>query len=111
MTCHSHAASLASGPCTVASDAKRHRGSLQIATSASVSGDVYHGLSVPVVSTDVRLTCSDPGGLGRAYAAAVKSEDITSTTFKTRLFDIDAVEVTAARQVTLNWEIDLSYKV
>jgi|GEM_PF-5675498 len=89
----------------------KNRGSFQIATGQSASADIFHGLTVPVAFTDIRLTCADPGGLGRAYAAATPTADITSTTFKARLYDIDAVLVNAARQVTLNWEIDLSYKV
>lgn len=89
----------------------KNRGSFQIATGQSASANIYHGLNVPVSAVDVRLTCSDPGGLGRAYAAAAPTADITSTTFKVRLYDIDAVEVAAARQVTLNWEVDLSYKI
>lgn len=89
----------------------KNRGSFQIATGQSASADIFHGVVVPVAFTDIRLTCSDPGGLGRAYAAATPTADITSTTFKARLYDIDAATVNAARQVTLNWEIDLSYKV
>lgn len=89
----------------------KNRGSFQIATGQSASADIFHGVVIPVAFTDIRLTCSDPGGLGRAYAAATPTADITSTTFKARLYDIDAAIVNAARQVTLNWEIDLSYKV
>lgn len=89
----------------------KQKGSFAVAVGASASAPINHTLSVQPTFVDFKLTTSDPGGLGGAYCIAIPSADITPTTFIARLYDNNAALVNATRNIVVNWEIDLSYKV
>lgn len=81
--------------------------SFNILAGQSSSGAISHGLALLPVPEDFRITTSYAGGLGGLHASIA---NITATSFEVVLSDDAAVTQVAPRNLSVNVEIDKSYK-